>query len=99
MQVKEILRVKGNRLLSIEPTGRAVDAVFTMADQNLGSLVVVDQGRMVGVLTFHEVMQTLRHRHWDQGQRVMAWIAMKKLHVDEQVTPHTHADRVREAEA
>ena len=59
MQVKEILRVKGDRLLSIEPTGRAVDAVFTMADQNLGSLVVVDQGRMVGVLTFHEVMQTL----------------------------------------
>ena len=59
MQVKEILRVKGNRLLSIEPTGRAVDAVFTMADQNLGSLVVVDQGRMVGVLTFHEVMQAL----------------------------------------
>jgi CBS domain-containing protein len=62
MQVKEILRVKGNRLLSIEPTGRAVDAVFTMADQNLGSLVVVDQGRMVGVLTFHEVMQTLAKR-------------------------------------
>ena len=62
MQVKEILRVKGNRLLSIEPSGRAVDAVFTMADQNLGSLVVVDQGRMVGVLTFHEVLQTLAKR-------------------------------------
>ena len=27
MQVKEILRVKGNRLLSIEPAGRAADAV------------------------------------------------------------------------
>jgi len=59
MQVKEILRVKGSRLLSIEPSGRAADAVFTMADQNLGSLVVVDQGRMVGMLTFHEVLQTL----------------------------------------
>jgi CBS domain-containing protein len=62
MQVKEILRVKGNRLLSIEPGGRAVDAVYTMAEQNLGSLVVVDQGRMVGMLTFHEVMQTLAKR-------------------------------------
>ena len=59
MQVKEILRVKGNRLLSIEPAGRAADAVLTMAEQNLGSLVVVDQGRMVGVLTFHEVLQAL----------------------------------------
>jgi CBS domain-containing protein len=62
MQVKEILRVKGNRLLSIEPSGRAVDAVYTMAEQNLGSLVVVDQGRMVGMLTFHEVLQTIAKR-------------------------------------
>ena len=59
MQVKEILRVKGNRLLSIEPGGRAVDAVTTMAEQNLGSLVVLDQGRMTGMLTFHELLAAL----------------------------------------
>ena len=62
MQVKEILRVKGSRLLSIELSGRAVDAVYTMAEQNLGSLVVVDQDRMVGMLTFHEVLQTIAKR-------------------------------------
>jgi CBS domain-containing protein len=62
MQVKEILRVKGNRLLSIEPGGRAVDAVKTMADQNLGSLVVLDQGRMAGMLTFHELLGALAKR-------------------------------------
>ena len=62
MQVKEILRVKGNRLLSIEPAGRAVDAVKTMADQNLGSLVVLDQGRMTGMLTFHELLAALAKR-------------------------------------
>ena len=62
MQVKEILRVKGNRLISAEPSGRAVDAVKTMADQNLGSLVVLDQGRMVGMLTFHELFAALAKR-------------------------------------
>jgi CBS domain-containing protein len=62
MQVKEILRVKGNRLLSIEPSGRAVDAVRTMSEQNLGSLLVLDQGRMVGILTFREILQSLAHR-------------------------------------
>jgi CBS domain-containing protein len=62
MQVKEILRVKGNRLLTIEPTGRAVDAVRTMSEQNLGSLVVLDQGRMVGMLTFREILQALAQR-------------------------------------
>jgi CBS domain-containing protein len=62
MQVKEILRVKGNRLLSIEPAGRAVDAVSTMAKENLGSLVVLEQGRMVGMLTFHELLQAVAKR-------------------------------------
>ena len=62
MQVKEILRVKGNRLLSIEPGGRAVDAVKTMAEQNLGSLVVLEQGRMSGMLTFHELLGALAKR-------------------------------------
>ena len=62
MQVKEILRVKGNRLLSIEPAGRAVDAVKTMSEQNLGSLVVLDQGRMVGMLTFREILESLAQR-------------------------------------
>jgi len=62
MQVKEILRVKGNRLLTIEPAGRAVDAVRTMSEQNLGSLVVLDQGRMMGMLTFREILQSIAQR-------------------------------------
>ena len=67
MQVKEILRVKGNRLLSIEPAGRAADAVSTMAKENLGSLVVLDQGRMVGILTFHELLRALATRQGSLG--------------------------------
>jgi len=68
MQVKEILRVKGNRLLSIEPGGRAVDAVKTMVEQNLGSLVVVEQGRMAGMLTFHELLGALAKRSGALGE-------------------------------
>jgi len=68
MQVKEILRVKGNRLITAEPGGRAVDAVKTMADQNLGSLVVLDQGRMAGMLTFHELLATLAKRGGALGE-------------------------------
>jgi CBS domain-containing protein len=67
MQVKEILRVKGNRLLSIEPSGRAVDAVSTMAKENLGSLVVLDEGRMVGMLTFHELLRAIAARAGSLG--------------------------------
>jgi CBS domain-containing protein len=54
-------------LLSIEPAGRAVDAVTTMAKENLGSLVVLDQGRMVGILTFHELLRALATRQGSLG--------------------------------
>ncbi len=77
MQVKEILRVKGNRLLSIEPGGRAVDAVKTMAEQNLGSLVVLDQGRMTGLLTFHELLAALAKRGGALGARKVADIMQR----------------------
>jgi CBS domain-containing protein len=68
MQVKEILRVKGNRLLSIEPAGRASEAVKTMAKENLGSLVVMEQGRVVGMLTFHELLRALASRGGSLGE-------------------------------
>jgi len=77
MQVKEILRVKGNRLLSIEPGGRAVDAVKTMAEQNLGSLVVLDQGRMAGMLTFHELLGALAKRGGALGDVSVSEIMVK----------------------
>ena len=67
MQVKEILRVKGSRLISAEPGDRAADAVKTMAEQNLGSLVVLDQGRMTGMLTFHELFAALAKRSGTLG--------------------------------
>jgi CBS domain-containing protein len=59
MQVSEILRVKGNALYTIPVDGTAIDAVQTMAEHNMGSLVVFDKGRMVGMLTFREILQAM----------------------------------------
>jgi CBS domain-containing protein len=77
MQVKEILRVKGSRLLSIEPSGRAVDAVATMAKENLGSLVVLERGRMIGMLTFHEILRALAERAGTLGDTRVAELMVR----------------------
>ena len=77
MQVKEILRVKGNRLITAEPASRAVDAGKTMAEQNLGSLVVLDQGRMAGMLTFHELLASLAKRGGSLGDVKVSEIMVK----------------------
>src|SRR5262245_25082492 len=59
MQVSEILKVKGNALFTIAPDGKLSEAVSVMAQHNMGSLVVMEKGRMVGMLTFKEILMAL----------------------------------------
>lgn len=60
MQVREILRVKGATLYTVTPQQPLAFAVETMADLDVGSLVVMDAGKMVGMLTFREVLKALK---------------------------------------
>jgi CBS domain-containing protein len=50
-------------LYTIAPEGRLWDAVGTMVDNDIGSLVVMDHGRLVGMLTFREVLAALHRFH------------------------------------
>jgi CBS domain-containing protein len=59
MLVSEILRIKGNTLFTTTPEGSALDAVRVMADHDIGSLVVMEHGRLVGMLTFREVIAAI----------------------------------------
>jgi CBS domain-containing protein len=65
MLVSEILRIKGNALFTTAPNGTVLEAVKSMAQHDIGSLVVMDHGQMMGMLTFAEVLDALSKR---QGQ-------------------------------
>ncbi|KNZ34284.1 MAG: hypothetical protein AD742_02580 [Methylibium sp. NZG] len=56
MKVSDILRVKGGTLFTVSPGDALAEAVNTMADRDIGSLVVMDHGDLVGMLTFREVI-------------------------------------------
>ena len=62
MLVSEILQIKGNVLFTTTPDAPVLDAVQVMAQHDIGSLVVMDHGRMVGMLTFGEVLKALGER-------------------------------------
>jgi CBS domain-containing protein len=62
MLVSEILRIKGNALYTTAPDAPVLDAVNVMADLDIGSLVVMEQGRMAGMVTFAEVLRALAGR-------------------------------------
>ena len=57
MRVRDILRLKGNVLYTITPEDSLADAAQVMSDRDIGSLVVMSHERVVGMLTFREVIQ------------------------------------------
>ncbi|MFZ3126742.1 MAG: CBS domain-containing protein [Rhodoferax sp.] len=57
MKVSDILRVKGGTLFTITPEDTLADAAQLMAERDIGSLVVISHGLVVGMLTFREVIQ------------------------------------------
>ena len=59
MKVSDILRVKGNTLYTATPDEPLADAVNVMAERDIGSLVVMEHGDLVGMLTFREVIQAM----------------------------------------
>ena len=56
MKVSDILRLKGNTLYTASVNDPLSDAIQTMAEKDIGSLVVMEHGDVVGMLTFREVI-------------------------------------------
>ena len=56
MKVSDILRVKGGTLYTVTPDEPLAQAMKLMADKDIGSVVVMERGELVGMLTFREVI-------------------------------------------
>ena len=59
MIIRDILNMKGGTIYSMAPDGKVSDAVSMMVNNDIGSLVVMENGRMTGMLTFREVLKAL----------------------------------------
>ena len=59
MKVSDILRVKGGTLFTVAPDEPLSSALNVMSQHDIGSLVVMGSGELVGMLTFREVIQAV----------------------------------------
>jgi CBS domain-containing protein len=71
MKVSDILRVKGNTLYTIMPDEPLAKALDVMSEKDIGSLVVMDRGNLVGMLTFREVIRLLVKNQGSVGQALV----------------------------
>lgn len=71
MKVSDILRVKGSTLYTVSPDEPLSRAIEVMADKDIGSLVVMEHGDLVGMLTFREVIVCIVKNGGVVGSRVV----------------------------
>ncbi len=92
MKVTDILRVKGNTLYTARPDQPLAEAVQTLADMDIGSLVVMEHGDLVGMLTFREVIAAIVANGGSVGNR-----HVRSVMDDAPLTctPETEIDEVR----
>jgi len=50
-KIRQLLADKGETVLSVSPDNSVLDAIKMMADNDIGSLVVLDGSRLVGIFT------------------------------------------------
>ena len=56
-QVSDILATKGSAVLEIDAEATVFDAVSKMVDGNVGSLLVTEGGRLVGIVTVRDYLR------------------------------------------
>ena len=92
MKVSDILRVKGGTLYTVQPDEPLADALCTMAEQDIGSLVVMSHGDLVGMLTFREVIKAVVRNGGQVGSTTVRTV-MDDFPLT--CTPDTELDEVR----
>jgi CBS domain-containing protein len=92
MKVSDILRVKGGTLYTMAPDSPLGEAVKTMAEFDIGSLVVMEHGELVGMLTFREVIAAVVANGGSVGNRIVRSV-MDDAPLT--CTPETEIDEVR----
>lgn len=58
-KVKNILDVKGRSVFSVEPTVMVLHAIELMCEKNIGGLLIVENGSLVGIFTERDYARKL----------------------------------------
>jgi CBS domain-containing protein len=69
MTVADILRSKGSRVITIRPESTFADAVRTLVHNGVGSLVVSDGDRVVGLITERDILRETARELDQPGSR------------------------------
>jgi len=59
MRIADVLRGKGSAVATVDPTATVAELVAALAEHNVGALPVLDDGRLVGIVSERDVVRRL----------------------------------------
>ena len=90
--VSEILALKGSQVFSVGPDATALDAATLMNDHKIGSLLVMDGGSVVGIITERDLMRRVLVERRDPTQALVRDVMTSEIVCCQ---PHTSLDEAR----
>lgn len=79
-QIRDILRRKGKDVYSVGPLATVIDAVNTMNDHQVGSVLVCEGGYPVGVFSERDVLVRVVAAHRDPRQTLVRDVMTTRLY-------------------
>ncbi len=59
LTVRDILKTKGSQVWSVGPEASVLEALVLMAEKNTGALVVLDEGKLVGIISERDFARSI----------------------------------------
>jgi CBS domain-containing protein len=81
--IRDILRRKGEDVYSIGPLATVIDAVNTMNDNHVGSVLVMENGYPVGIFSERDVLVRVVAAQRDPRQTLVRDVMTTRLHTAE----------------
>lgn len=77
--VRDILATKGSHVWTIGPDATVLQAVLLMREHQVGGLLVMDQGRILGMFTERDVLLHVVGEQRDPGQTLVGQVMATEI--------------------
>lgn len=88
-KVADVLLRKGSNIITVSPETSVLEALHIMADKNIGSVMVLENGRYLGIVTERDYSRKVILRGKHSTDTTVAEIMSSDL---PRVTPHDSVD-------
>ena len=76
---EHLIAVKGNTIVSLPPSANVLEAARLMNDRHIGSVLVIDKNRLVGIFTERDVLRRVVAEERSPADTLLADVMTKQV--------------------